>query len=187
MDLGDDPTLHAICLQEVSMSKRQSDALPTSLLLPEVNCRAQLPGPTEKGWVPDLTEDGDVESQPGPRTRALKSLAALNFLSLNTGGGPGAWRLLQDLPPLNYHVVAMQEVSFNRKDMQVFAAAASRQGWVPYFTLGHECQRPGDDVRTGGVVTLVRKGIKSSSWTHPHPKGGEMVCTQIGSLIFLNL
>ena len=54
------------------------------------------PAPASSSWQRDLTEDGDIEAQPGPSASSGNDARPPTVWSLNVGGAKGAW----DMVPL---------------------------------------------------------------------------------------
>eukprot|EP00438_Fugacium_kawagutii_P012505 Skav212713 [mRNA] locus=scaffold113:244139:245044:- [translate_table: standard] len=142
---------------------------------------------TDSQWVQDLTEHGDVEPNPGPRSSTMRKKSSLCVFTLNCGGAQNVWKVFQDIGQDDaLDVIALQELSMDKKQMNTFAAAAFKHGWTCFFTLGRPSQGPGIDRRVGGVCTLVRKGIPCTSWCPKTEAGGEAVAVQFGTTTLIN-
>ena len=92
------------------------------------------------GWRCDLTQCGDVESNPGPK---------LVVLSANVGGRAGLFRLMDCLPLSDPDVVCVQEHRLEDRSASDFVSFASRAGFVAYVSAFSGKRRTG-----GGVLVL---------------------------------
>ena len=128
------------------------------------------------GWTRDLTEDGDVESQPGPRVRhSLRK--GLKFLSVNINGKENLHDVKDQFLDTQADVICIQETHMSFDEGCSFGASLFKQGWICF----HVPQSP------GGTMTLVSKRFKSHQVFHLSEKGGQALMVQVGPVLVMNM
>ena len=134
------------------------------------------PKPKAKNWKRDLVAEG-IEPHPGPRAHRAR-LAALQCMTLNVNGVQNLWAVAPELQKLGVHVVCIQETNMNESQIGVLAQTLWKQGWVCHSV-------PAGPSR--GVMTLVRKTLKSRVATVFNEKGGQFLAVQVGPTLVGNL
>lgn len=86
-------------------------------------------------WWRKLTEDGDVEPNPGP----------CRGVTINVGGQVGVWRVINSMlsqDPDRYDVVCLQEVRLGASDVDPVRGAFRRMGYRTLIQRGRETRGP---------------------------------------------
>ena len=111
------------------------------------------PSPRAKIWTRDLTEDGDIEHQPGPSDHR-----ELDVAYVNAGSIPSLWRILgcftSDLGD-NQDAIVIVETKCTASSLPGFDNAVKRAGYTHYCLPAHlEAGGP-----AGGVSIIVKRHI----------------------------
>ena len=131
---------------------------------------------SEGGWQRDLVEEG-VEPNPGPRQRQ-RSSSELRILQLNVNGRENLWNLGNHLDTYNVDVICLQETHMNQAQSNNFATAMFRKGWVVHaIPTEKRC----------GVMTMVKKTLRSRILHKLSQDGGQFLATQVGQVTVGNL
>lgn len=92
---------------------------------------------------------------PGPLRPHRKCPRILCF---NSGGAPGAWRLLNSVPTAD--IIAIQECNMSEAEWKAFAYCAVRQNYKAYYLAGPRSPDQWGNQRTlGGVAFMTRKSV----------------------------
>ena len=128
-------------------------------------------------WKKDLTEDGDIHPQPGPR---------LVCASVNMQGRENAYRLFDYAAKTD--VVLLQETNMDAHESQQFQAYAAKHGYRAWSTEGRTLRDTmGRRIARGGIVTLVKQTLKADLF-HRHPDvKGDIIAINIGTLLLANV
>ena len=82
------------------------------------------------------------------------------MLQLNTGGGPGLWRLHND-DYYGYHIVVVQECAIDMPERTSLSNLAFKKEYKSYYQIGYRSEAPSREGRFfGGVAVLVHKTAK---------------------------
>lgn len=71
-------------------------------------------------------------ANPGPPEVQATASSQPRVLVLNTGGSPGAWRLLEE-QLMNADLIALQEANFSEREWANFALSCKKLGYVGYY------------------------------------------------------
>ena len=88
---------------------------------------------------------------PGPKP---KEDMKLSFLSINSGGAPGAWKILNE-NFLGAAVVAIQDLGMTCSEWEGFARLSKKKGYHAYRQKGATEPRP-----RGGVAFLIHRSVR---------------------------
>ena len=110
-----------------------------------------------------------------------------SVLQINTGGGPGLWRLHND-DYYGYHIVVVQECAINIPEWTSLSRLASKKGYKSYYQIGYQSVTPSQEDRFfGGVAVFVHKTVKHRfdvSLSHFH---SQIVSIWIGNNRLINV
>ena len=127
-------------------------------------------------WNRDLVEDGDVESNPGPQS--------LHCMSWNAQGHQNCFRIFDYF--IQKHtkipdVIFMQETNMSSTLAKQFDKVAQRNGFRCWFqnTSKSSCR--------GGVLTLVKKTLKSTFYFTCESEGGFALAVALENILMVNI
>ena len=133
-----------------------------------------------KGYIHKLTEDGDIESQPGP--------SGLHLLSWNTQGFSNLAQAVQLDCFAGWDVIHLQEPNLSKALFLELTRMGERKGFHAYGRCAEErTDAVGRYSCRGGLVTLVRHGLPSFRVGDRYLEGEfECLSVSVGGCLFHN-
>lgn len=107
------------------------------------------------------------------------------ILRINSGGAPGAWRLLN--ADCKADVIAIQECNMNDAEWKAFASYAAKQNYKAYYLAGPKSPDQWGNLRTlGGVALLAQKGVYHTFAGHHSVSGIQSIAIWVAGTLVLN-
>lgn len=105
----------------------------------------------------------------------------LSFLSINSGGAPGAWKILNE-NFLGAAVVAIQDLGMNCSEWEGFARLSKKKGYHAYRQKGATEPRP-----RGGVAFLIHRSVRHRFAMSHSNFNTQLIGVWINGTLFMNM
>ena len=105
----------------------------------------------------------------------------LSFLSINSGGAPGAWKILNE-NFLGAAVVAIQDLGMTCSEWEGFARLSKKKGYHAYRQKGATEPRP-----RGGVAFLIHRSVRHRFAMSHSNFNTQMIGVWINGTLFMNM
>ena len=150
-------------------------------------CKLTAPPRRHQCWWPSLLECGDIEANPGPRSRRSYNLSRCVAWNLNTNGSGNAWDFLEYAAKQKIDILTMQEIGMSDNEHLSFKRKAWNLGYTAIHSPG-TCFNQGRGRHFwGGVVTVVSRKFRHAHAFSIPGQGGQAVACWIDGTLLVNV